>query len=85
MKNQYLKLKLDEAKGSLSGKTVDLAAQKGASRWRTFMPIRDMNFDLNKSELRDAVKLRYHWEVPDKPSVCFCGDIFNVDHVTICK
>ena len=44
-----------------------------------------MNFDLNKSEFRDAVKLRYDWEVPDTPSVCVCGDHFNVDHAMICK
>ena len=39
-----------------------------------------MNVDLNKSEFRDAVKLRYDWEVPDMPSVCVFGDHFNVDH-----
>lgn len=53
MKYQYLKEKLDEVKGSISGKTlraVDLATQKGASTWLTVLPIRDMNFDLNKSE-----------------------------------
>jgi len=88
VKYQYLKEKLDEVKGSISGKTlraVDLATQKGASTWLTVLPIRDMNFDLNKSEFRDAVKLRYDWEVPDTPSVCVCGDIFNVDHAMICK
>ena len=44
-----------------------------------------MNFDLNKSKFRDAVKLRYDWEVPDMPSVCVCGDHFNVDHAMICE
>ena len=44
-----------------------------------------MDFDLNKSEFRDAVKLRYDWEVPDTPSVCVCRDMFNVDHAMICK
>ena len=54
MKNQYLKKKVDQVKGSVSGKpqrAVDLAIQKGASSWLTVLPIRDMNFDLNKSEL----------------------------------
>ena len=88
VKNQYLKEKLDEVKGSISEKTlraVDLATQKGASSWLTVLPIKDMNFDLNKSEFRDAVKLRYDWEVTDTPSVCVCGDTFNVDHAMICK
>ena len=44
-----------------------------------------MNFDLNKSELRDAVRLKYHREVLDTPSLCVCGDIFNVDHAMISK
>ena len=45
-----------------SGKTlraVDLATQKGASSWLTVLSIRDMDFDLTKSEFQDAVKLRY--------------------------
>ena len=64
---------------------MDLATQKGASSWLAVVPIRDMNFDLNKSEFRDAVKLRYDWDVPDIPSVCVYGDHFNVDHAMICK
>ena len=87
VKNQCLKEKLDEVKCSVSGKTlraVDLTTQKGASSWLTVLPIRDMNFDLNKNEFRDAGKLRYDWEV-DMPSVCVCGDRFNVDHAMICK
>jgi len=44
-----------------------------ASSWLTVLPIRDMNFDFNKSEFRDAVKLRYDWLVPDMPPVCVCG------------
>ena len=53
VKNRYLKEKLDQVKDSVSGKTLralDLATQKGASNWLTVLPIRDMNFDLNKSE-----------------------------------
>ena len=62
VKNRYFKEKFDEVKGSVSGNTlraVDLATQKDASSWLTVLPTRDMNFDLNKSEFRDAVKLRY--------------------------
>ena len=64
---------------------MDLATQKGASSWLTVLPIRDTDFDLNKSEFRDAVKLRCDWEVPDMPCVGVCGDIFSVDHAIICK
>ena len=88
VKNRYLKEKLDQVKGPVSGKTlraVDLATQKCASSWLTVLPIRDMNFDLNKSEFRDEVKLRYDWDVSDMPSVCVCGDHFNVGHAMISK
>ena len=88
VKNRYLKEKLDQVKGSVSGKTlraVDLATQKGAPSWLTVLPIRDMNFDLNKSKFRDALKLRYDWDIPDMPSVSICGDHFRVDHAMICK
>jgi len=88
VKNPYLKEKLDQVKSSISGKTlraVDLTTQKGASSWHTVLPIRDMNFDLNKSEFPDAVKLRCDWEVSDMPPVCVCGYHFNVDHAMICK
>ena len=53
--------------------------------WLTVLPITNMNFDLNKSEFRDAAKLRYDWDVPDMPSVCVCRDNFNVDHAMIYK
>ena len=84
MKNQYLKEKRDEVKGSISGKVLR-ATQKGASSWLTVLPIIEMNFDLNKNEFRDAVKFRYHWVVPDTRSVCVCGDIFGVDYAMMCK
>ena len=39
-------------------RAVDLACEKGASNWLTVIPLKDMNFDLNKREFRDAVRLR---------------------------
>ena len=75
MKNRYLKEKRDEAKGSISEtvRAVDLATQSaGASSWLTVLPIRGMNFDLNKSKFRDAVKLRYDCEVPTGYVLCLC-------------
>ena len=69
---------------------MDLATQvitqKGVARWFTVLSIRDIDFDLNKSEFRDAVKLREDWEVPDTPFVCVSGDIFTflIFHAMIC-
>ena len=44
-----------------------------------------MDFDRNKREFRDAVRLRYDWPIPDNPSVCVCGNMFTVDHAMICQ
>ena len=42
-----------------------------------------MDFDLNKREFRDAVRLRYDWPIPDNPSVSVCWSMFTVDHAMI--
>lgn len=73
---------------SLSSKTerrVELAAEKGASNWLTVIPIKETNFNLNKREFRDAIKLRYDWEIADLPAMCTCGDFLTVDHAMVCR
>ena len=87
-KDDGLKEQLKEVKAMLPDKrrrAVDLACEKGASNWLTVIPLKDRDFDLNKREFRDAVKLRYDWPIPDNPSVCVCGSMFTVDHVMICQ
>lgn len=72
----------------MSSKTerrVELAAEKGASNWLTVIPIKEMNFNLNKREFRDAIKLRYDWEITDLPAMCTCGDFLTVDHAMVCR
>ena len=44
-----------------------------------------LNFNLNKREFRDAIKLRYDWEIADLPAMCTCGDLFTVDHPLVCR
>ena len=48
-------------------RAVDLASEKGASNWLTVIPLKGMDFDLNKREFRNAVRLRYVWPIPDNP------------------
>ena len=48
---------------------VEQATEMGASNWLTVIPIKDLNFNLNKREFRDAIKLRYDWEITDTPKV----------------
>ena len=51
----------------------------------TVLPLREMGFNLNKREFRDAIKLRYDWQIDDSPSMCVCGEVFTVDHTMVCK
>ena len=46
-------------------------------------PVKEMNFNLNKREFRDAIKLRYDWEITDIPAICTCEDLFTVDHAMV--
>ena len=64
---------------------LDLATEKGSSLWLTVLPLREMGFNLNKREFRDAIKLRYDWQIDDSPSMCVCGEVFTVDHTMVCK
>ena len=64
-------MQCEQVRESLSGKTeraVELAMEKGASNWLTVIPITEMNFNLNKREFSDAIKLRYEWEISDIPA-----------------
>ena len=45
----------------------------------------DIDCDLNKREFKDAIHLRYDWEIKGTPTVCVCGERFSVDHAMICK
>lgn len=44
-----------------------------------------MNLTLNKREFKDAVHLRYDWDIVDTPSTSICGDTFSVDHAMVCR
>ena len=52
---------------------MELSQEKGSSSWLDIIiPLKEMGLDLNKTEFRDALHLRYDWSIPDKPAVCVC-------------
>ena len=63
---------------------IELANEKGSSSWLTVLPSEDHGFHLSKGDFRDALCLRYGWQLPDVPSKCSCGKRFDVDHAMIC-
>ena len=40
-------------------RSLDLAGEKAASIWLSAGPMKEMGFNQNKREFRDAIKLRY--------------------------
>ena len=63
----------------------DFAESSKARAFSSAAMIDVMDFDLNKREFRDAVRLRYDWPIPDNPTVCVRGSMFTVDHAMICQ
>ena len=63
---------------------VDLAKARGSSSWLTALPLTEHGFFLHKGEFRDAVSLRYDWELRNTPQSCGCGATVSVDHAMIC-
>ena len=63
-KDARLRENLEEVKNALTEQTkraTDLAAEKGTSSWLTVIPVKDVDFTLNKREFKDAIHLRYDW------------------------
>ena len=48
-------------------RAVELAPEKDSSNWLTVIPLKQLDYNLNKKEFRDAIKLRYDWQIPDTP------------------
>ena len=51
---------------------LDFSQEKGASTWLTVLPIVRHGFDLHKSAFRDAMCLRYGWQLQSIPHTCSC-------------
>ena len=61
-----------------------LAQEKGASSWLTALPISEFDFTLHKGAFRDALCLRYGWQLSRIPTNCDCGTPFSVEHALSC-
>ena len=86
-KDDCLNERLEQVKNSLPTKAkraVELATGKGSSNWLTVIPLKELDYTgVNKKEFRDAIKLRYDWEITDKPMLCACNVQLTVDHAIV--
>ncbi len=61
------------------------AKEKGASSWLTALPLKSLNYTLNKQEFQDGVHLRYGWQIKGMPPYCTCGKKNSIYHALDCK
>ena len=66
-------------------RTLTAAQEKGASSWLSALPLQKLGYTLNKQEFRDAIFLRFGWEIKDTPVFCACGSKNSIDHILTCK
>ena len=55
---------LQNVEGSSIARALKLNREKGAGSWLTALPLRSYGYSLNKQEFRDAICLRYGWQIP---------------------
>ena len=63
---------------------IDCACEPGASAWLSAVPLEEHGFCLDKGSFRDALSLRYGWQLPSLSSKCACGTPQSVDHAMMC-
>ena len=59
--------------------------QTGSYNWLTTLPLAEYNYNLNKEQFWDTLRLRYNWNIPRTPTECACGSKFTVQHALSCK
>ena len=79
-----LALKLGQEVGPELQHSLQIAGEKGASNWLSALPMERHGFVLYKSAFRDALCLRYGWELPNLPTRCVCGQSFSSHHAFSC-
>ena len=86
-KQQETESAIQEIRESLSPpkqRMMDLVGNKGSSSWLSLLPLKDQGFNLNKGEFRDALNLRYGWQMKNVPHHCKCGKAFSTNHAMTC-
>ena len=58
----------------------DIAKEKGASSWLSFLPITQHGFNFHKGAFRDGLCLRNGLRPPSLPDLCVCGKSFSIEH-----
>ena len=87
-RNEIHKSTLEKIRSNMSDqeKRINEANQESRSyNWLTSLPIKENNYNLNKDQFWDALRIRFNWNIPRLPSECACGSKFNLTHALSCK
>ena len=66
-------------------RNIEIIRETGSSNWLSVVPIKEYNYTLNKQQFYGSLRLRYNWPIPGLPTMCPCGEKFNVQHALSCK
>ena len=83
-KEEESSLKCLKEGSSMDVRRLDLLSAKGTSAWLTTLPLKMHGFLLSKRDFRDALALRYDWQLESVPLKCACGADFSADHAMVC-
>jgi hypothetical protein len=63
----------------------DILQESASSNWLTTIPLSEFQYELNKQEFWDCLRLRYGYPIPGLPTRCPCGAEFDIQHSMSCK
>ena len=68
---------------STKAKNDGSTGREGSSSWLSLLSLRDQGFNLKKGEFRDALNLRYGWQVKNRSHQSKCGKAFSTDLIAL--
>ena len=64
-------------------RSIEASTENEAFIWLTVLPIKRNGFFLDK-QAWDAIQIRYNIPLERLPTLCVCGDSFNLQHALCC-
>ena len=65
-------------------RSIEASTENRASIWLTVIPVKRNGFFLEKKTFWDAIRIRYNVSLKRLPTLCVCGDSFNLQRALSC-
>ena len=79
---------LSRIRGNMSTDQIranDILQQPSCNNYLNIITVEELNYNLNKQQFLNAVRLRYQLPIPNLPTRCPCGEKFDTQHAMSCK